>query len=92
VIEQERFIREAEADHLTGTSRSSRHRMMRVGAFPQKTRLSPLMPFVCGWWLSDIQKWLADRKAEGVKPEAPKAGGRPKGKRRPMKAGARDGN
>ena len=55
----DRIIGEPECEHITDTSRTTRWRMMRRNEFPQKIRISPNRT---GWFLSEVMKWLVQRK------------------------------
>ncbi len=54
----DRIIREAECDHITGLSRSTRWRLERKGQFPKRRQLSP---GCSGWLASEIAAWISAR-------------------------------
>ncbi len=61
----DRIVRPAEAEQLTGYCDVHLRRLERAGLFPKRFKLSPNSgPYgACGWLLSDIEKWLAERAA-----------------------------
>jgi prophage regulatory protein len=60
--EEDRIIREAECQRLTGLSRTTRWRLEREGKFPRRRRLSQN---AVGWLLSEILAWRAARPVSG---------------------------
>lgn len=54
----DRLIREAECRKITGLSRSTRWRMERRGQFPPRVNLTP---YIVGWRLSEVMKWVESR-------------------------------
>lgn len=58
---EDRFVRESEADQITGLSRSTRWRLERRGQFPRRKKISP---GAVGWLASELAQWL---KTRGVK-------------------------
>jgi prophage regulatory protein len=59
-VENDKIVREAECEAITGLSRATRWRMERAGRFPKKRQLSPGCK---GWLGSEIQVWIAERTA-----------------------------
>jgi predicted DNA-binding transcriptional regulator AlpA len=69
----DRILRANEVVSLTGLSRSTLWRLESAGSFPVRRQLSP---GAVGWFISEVEKWLADRQAVtpiNVKPVAPHA-------------------
>ncbi len=54
----DRFIREAECEHITGLSRTTRWRLERKGQFPKRRAISENTR---GWLASEIERWVAER-------------------------------
>jgi prophage regulatory protein len=55
----DRFVREPEADEITGLSRTTRWRLEKEGKFPSRRRISDRCT---GWLMSEIQAWLRQRE------------------------------
>ena len=58
-MKQDRVIRRPELLQLTGLSYSTIYRYERAGRFPRRLRLGDQ---AVGWWLSEVEDWLASRQ------------------------------
>ena len=56
----ERILREAECEEITGLSASTRWRLERSGHFPKRRRLSRNL---VGWLHSEVEEWMRSRPA-----------------------------
>jgi prophage regulatory protein len=56
----ELVLREPKTKEITGLSKSTRHRLMKLGLFPLKVRLGPR---ASGWIAAEVIDWLAKRAA-----------------------------
>jgi prophage regulatory protein len=56
----DRVIRKPEARQITGMSDSTIRRLELEGRFPKRMRLGGS---ACGWLLSEVNQWLAERAA-----------------------------
>jgi predicted DNA-binding transcriptional regulator AlpA len=66
--EADRIVRDQEATHFTGLSKSRRHELTKAGEFPKKVKLSER---ASGYRLSELQAWIASRpSAEQSTPTA----------------------
>jgi len=64
------IYRKPDVDRLTGTSDSTRRRMIPRGEFPAPIQIAPR---IVGWRRSDIRAWLDSRPAANVPPVRRKA-------------------
>jgi prophage regulatory protein len=55
-----RFLRVPDVVATTGLSRATIYRMVEAKAFPAQNRLTARS---VGWWESDVEAWLAARRA-----------------------------
>ena len=60
-----RIVRPADVQELTGYTDVHLRRLEAAGDFPKRFKLAPNGGRfgACGWLLSDIEKWLAERAA-----------------------------
>lgn len=58
----ERIVTQREADHITGTERSTRHRMEARGLFPRRFEITK--NGATGYLLSELDAWVAARAAD----------------------------
>jgi prophage regulatory protein len=56
---QDRFVREAEREEITGLSRTTWWRMERSGNAPRRRRISANS---VGWLLSELTEWIRTRE------------------------------
>ena len=54
----DRFIREAECEHISGLSRTTRWRLERQDLFPKRRKISPN---AVAWLESEVLAWLEER-------------------------------
>ena len=66
-MDEDRFIREAEVQRITGLSRTTRWRLEREGKFPSRRQLSDN---AVAWLESEIRAWRASRSAPLTPPKA----------------------
>lgn len=57
----DRIVREKERLQITGVPKSTWAKYSKLGQTP---KAAPLYGVSKGWFLSDLQKWLDDKKAE----------------------------
>jgi len=62
--ETDRMLDIREVSRMVLYSRSSIYQMMSEDRFPKRVQLGPRR---VGWWLSEIQAWIADKTAGGVR-------------------------
>ena len=55
-----RFLRVPDVMKTTGLGRSTIHRMVAAGTFPQQVKLTVQ---ASGWWQADIDDWMRERLA-----------------------------
>lgn len=60
---EDRYVREDECLRITGLSRSTRHRGMKNGTFPQTYAISPQAR---GWKLSELMLWMNSRSLSSL--------------------------
>lgn len=58
--QHEVFYRLKTLTGITGLSRSSIYRQIKLGAFPRPVKLTP---YASGWRKSDIDAWMASRES-----------------------------
>ena len=61
-MKNDRMVRRAELQQLTGLSYSTLYRYERAGSFPGRVRLGEQ---AVGWWLSQVLAWLEDHQVVG---------------------------
>jgi prophage regulatory protein len=66
-MDEDRFIREAEVQRITGLSRTTRWRLEREGKFPSRRQLSEN---AVAWLESEIRAWCTSRSALFTPPKA----------------------
>ena len=62
-LASDRIIDDAECDHLTSLSRTTRFRLRRRGEFPDPVEISPGRK---GWFLSDVLTWIESRRTQAA--------------------------
>lgn len=58
----DRIVRDPEATTITGLSRTRRHELAAMGAFPRKVKLSKR---ASGYRYSDLMEWVESRPVTG---------------------------
>lgn len=57
----DRLIQVKEVIRLTSVSRTQLHRLVKAGSFPRPCKIGTARK---AWSLEDVQRWIADRRAE----------------------------
>lgn len=60
-----RFLRMGDLIATTGLSRPTIYRLVAAGDFPRQHSLTKRC---VGWWQSDVDQWLRDRRSAGAAP------------------------
>lgn len=63
----DRLLRRPSVQELTGLTKSTLYRLVSQGAFPLPIRIGSR---AVAWRESAVAAWIADRKAEALKPDA----------------------
>lgn len=60
-FDEDRIVRDAECEQISGLSRATRWRLERINKFPKRIQLAPNC---VGWRYSSLMMWIRQRAGE----------------------------